>query len=88
MEEIGSNREDEILSSKQRLDACDLLCFVYDTSDVNSFEYVASLRVSKSDHAWMSMVYLYRYIGKVQGGSYTYCICSYKMRAGFGDSAL
>lgn len=49
MEEIGSNREDEILSSKQRLDACDLLCFVYDTSDVNSFEYVASLRVSKSD---------------------------------------
>ncbi|CDH57580.1 mitochondrial rho 1 [Lichtheimia corymbifera JMRC:FSU:9682] len=51
MEEIGSNREDEILSSKQRLDACDLLCFVYDTSDVNSFEYVASLREKyKVDH--------------------------------------
>lgn len=56
MEEIGSNREDEILSSKQRLDACDLLCFVYDTSDVNSFEYVASLRVSTSDNAWMLMI--------------------------------
>lgn len=46
MEEIGPNREAEILSSKQKLEACDLLCFVYDTSDVNSFGYVASLRVS------------------------------------------
>ena len=45
MEEIGASREAEILSSKQRLEACDLLCFVYDTSDVNSFGYVASLRV-------------------------------------------
>lgn len=45
MEEIAANREAEILSSKQRLEACDLLCFVYDTSDVNSFGYVASLRV-------------------------------------------
>ncbi|KAI9312446.1 EF hand associated-domain-containing protein [Dichotomocladium elegans] len=44
MEEIGSSREAEILSSKHRLEACDLLCFVYDTSDVNSFGYVASLR--------------------------------------------
>ena len=45
MEEIGASREAEILSDKQRLEACDLLCFVYDTSDVNSFGYVASLRV-------------------------------------------
>ncbi|ORY98533.1 EF hand associated-domain-containing protein [Syncephalastrum racemosum] len=51
MEEIGPNREAEILSSKQRLEACDLLCFVYDTSDVNSFGYVASLRNKyKIDH--------------------------------------
>lgn len=87
MEEIGSNREDEILSSKQRLDACDLLCFVYDTSDVNSFEYVASLRVSKSDIDKVP-IYSSQFIGKVQGGSYTYCICSHKVRVGFGDSAL
>ncbi|KAL1933375.1 hypothetical protein VTP01DRAFT_7465 [Rhizomucor pusillus] len=51
MEEIAANREAEILSSKQRLEACDLLCFVYDTSDVNSFGYVASLREKyKIDH--------------------------------------
>ncbi|KAI7856736.1 EF hand associated-domain-containing protein [Circinella umbellata] len=51
MEEIGASREAEILSDKQRLEACDLLCFVYDTSDVNSFGYVASLREKyKIDH--------------------------------------
>ncbi|KAI7869486.1 EF hand associated-domain-containing protein [Spinellus fusiger] len=44
MQEIGADQEADILSSKKRLDACDLLCFVYNTSDVNSFGYVASLR--------------------------------------------
>ncbi|ORZ18824.1 EF hand associated-domain-containing protein [Absidia repens] len=51
MEEVGAKREVEILSSKKRLDACDLLCFVYDTSDVNSFGYLANLREKyKLDH--------------------------------------
>lgn len=46
MQEVGTKNEAEFLSNKKRLDACDLLCFVYDTSDVSSFEYVAALRVS------------------------------------------
>ncbi|KAI8328373.1 EF hand associated-domain-containing protein [Chlamydoabsidia padenii] len=51
LEEVGAKREVEILSSKKRLDACDLLCFVYDTSDVNSFGYLANLREKyKLDH--------------------------------------
>ncbi|KAI8093282.1 EF hand associated-domain-containing protein [Halteromyces radiatus] len=51
LEEVGAQREAEILSSKKRLEACDLLCFVYDTSDVNSFEYLANLREKyKLDH--------------------------------------
>ncbi|KAI9304852.1 EF hand associated-domain-containing protein [Cunninghamella echinulata] len=51
MEEIGAEREAAILSSKKKLEACDLLCFVYDTSDVNSFSYLASLREKyKLDH--------------------------------------
>ncbi|CAO3622675.1 unnamed protein product [Cunninghamella blakesleeana] len=51
MEEIGADREGAILSSKKKLEACDLLCFVYDTSDVNSFSYLASLREKyKLDH--------------------------------------
>lgn len=50
LEEVCASREAEILSNKQRLEACDLLCFVYDTSDVNSFGYVASLRVCFTRH--------------------------------------
>lgn len=46
MQEVEPKQVSEILSSKKRLDQCDLLCFVYDTSDANSFEYVAALRVS------------------------------------------
>ncbi|KAI8059637.1 EF hand associated-domain-containing protein [Gongronella butleri] len=51
MEEIGAEREAEVLSSKKRLEACDLLCFVYDTSNAHSFDYLASLREKyKLDH--------------------------------------
>lgn len=46
MQEVEPSQVAEILSSKKRLEQCDLLCFVYDTSDANSFEYVAALRVS------------------------------------------
>lgn len=45
MQEVEPSQVSEILSSKKKLDKCDLLCFVYDTSDANSFGYVAALRV-------------------------------------------
>lgn len=47
MEEIGTQYEAEVLHNKKRLDKCDLLCFVFDSSDVNSFSYVVNLRVSE-----------------------------------------
>ncbi|KAI8346784.1 EF hand associated-domain-containing protein [Blakeslea trispora] len=51
MQEIESSQVPEILSSKRKLDQCDLLCLVYDTSDASSFEYVATLREKyKIDH--------------------------------------
>jgi len=46
MEEFGSQYEAEVLSNKKSLDRSDLLCFVFDSSDVNSFAYVVNLRVS------------------------------------------
>lgn len=46
MEEFGTQYEAEVLQNKKKLDKCDLLCFVFDSSDVNSFAYVANLRVS------------------------------------------
>ncbi|ORE09753.1 mitochondrial Rho GTPase [Rhizopus microsporus var. microsporus] len=51
MQEVESSRVSEILSNKRKLEQCDLLCFVYDTSDANSFGYVAALREKyKIDH--------------------------------------
>ncbi|KAG9306215.1 hypothetical protein G9A89_016119 [Geosiphon pyriformis] len=44
LQEFGSKYEEEILQNKRRMEACDLLCFVYDSSDVNSFSYVVELR--------------------------------------------
>ncbi|KAJ3261803.1 ERMES complex Ca(2+)-binding regulatory GTPase gem1 [Boothiomyces macroporosus] len=45
MQEFGPNLEAEILQNKKKLDACDLICMVYDSGDANSFAYLAALRV-------------------------------------------
>ncbi|RCI02512.1 ERMES complex Ca(2+)-binding regulatory GTPase gem1, partial [Rhizopus stolonifer] len=51
MQEIESSQVQDVLSNKRKLDQCDLLCLVYDTSDANSFDYVATLREKYSiDH--------------------------------------
>lgn len=57
MQEVEPKQVSEILSSKKRLDQCDLLCFVYDTSDANSFEYVAALRVKLGLYSGEEHVY-------------------------------
>ncbi|CAI2168666.1 3676_t:CDS:10 [Funneliformis geosporum] len=44
LQEFGSKYEAEILQNKRKMEACDLLCFVFDSSDVNSFSYIVELR--------------------------------------------
>ncbi|KAJ3041842.1 ERMES complex Ca(2+)-binding regulatory GTPase gem1 [Rhizophlyctis rosea] len=44
MQEFGPQFDSEILQNKKKLEACDVLCFLYDSGDVNSFAYVANLR--------------------------------------------
>ncbi|KAJ3123999.1 ERMES complex Ca(2+)-binding regulatory GTPase gem1 [Physocladia obscura] len=44
MQEFGANYETEILQNKKKLESCDVICFVYDSGDVNSFAHVANLR--------------------------------------------
>ncbi|CAJ0823007.1 13730_t:CDS:2 [Entrophospora sp. SA101] len=44
MQEFGSRYEAEILQNKRKLDNCDLLCFVYDSNDADSFSYIVELR--------------------------------------------
>ncbi|GAA99671.1 uncharacterized protein L969DRAFT_48031 [Mixia osmundae IAM 14324] len=44
LQEFGSNYESEILRSSKKLNLADVLVFVYDSSDTNSFSYVSNLR--------------------------------------------
>ncbi|KAL1922288.1 uncharacterized protein VTP21DRAFT_9827 [Calcarisporiella thermophila] len=44
MQEFGSKYEADVLQSRKKLDLCDLLLFVYDSSDANSFAHIANLR--------------------------------------------
>ena len=49
MEEYGSQFDTTVLQNRRKLEACDVLCFVYDSGDANSFAYVANLRVCGLD---------------------------------------
>jgi len=44
MQEFGNNNEIEVLKDRKQLDLADVIVFVYDSSDVNSFAYIAGLR--------------------------------------------
>lgn len=43
LEELGE-LEPEILSNKSHLDKCDVICYTYDSSDPNSFQYLIDIR--------------------------------------------
>ena len=43
LEELGE-LEPAILENKSRLDQCDIICYVYDSSDPESFQYLVELR--------------------------------------------
>jgi hypothetical protein len=47
LSEIPSNGKDqEVLLDKKRLESeCDVIAFLYDSADPNSFQYVANLQV-------------------------------------------
>ncbi|OUM64827.1 hypothetical protein PIROE2DRAFT_8287 [Piromyces sp. E2] len=44
MQEFGNDNEADILKDRSKLDLADVIIFVYDSSDVNSFAYIAGLR--------------------------------------------
>jgi mitochondrial Rho GTPase 1 len=48
MQEFGPNVDAEVLQNRKRMESCDVICLVYDSADVNSFAYVASLLVCSS----------------------------------------
>ncbi|GJN94539.1 hypothetical protein Rhopal_007622-T1 [Rhodotorula paludigena] len=44
LQEFGSTYESEVLRNKKKLELADVLIFVYDSSDTNSFSYLSNLR--------------------------------------------
>jgi len=48
MQEFGSNYEAETLRNSKRTDLADVIVYIYDSSDTNSFSYISNLRVSIS----------------------------------------
>ncbi|KAJ1553094.1 ERMES complex Ca(2+)-binding regulatory GTPase gem1, partial [Nowakowskiella sp. JEL0078] len=44
MQEFGPGFDREVFQNRKLMEACDMLCFVYDSADANSFTYVANLR--------------------------------------------
>ena len=46
LQEFGSRYEAEVLRSSKKTDMADIIIYVYDSSDTNSFSYISNLRVS------------------------------------------
>ncbi|KZT55454.1 mitochondrial Rho GTPase [Calocera cornea HHB12733] len=44
LQEFGSKYESEVLRNQKKLDMADLIVFVHDSSDTNSFSYISNLR--------------------------------------------
>lgn len=45
MQEFGSRYEAEVLKSTKKTDLADVIVYVHDSSDTNSFSYISNLRV-------------------------------------------
>jgi mitochondrial Rho GTPase 1 len=46
LQEFGSKYEPEVLRHSKKADLADVIVYVYDSSDTNSFSYISNLRVS------------------------------------------
>lgn len=49
LQEFGSKYEPEALRSSKKTDLADVIVYVYDSSDTNSFSYISNLRVRMLD---------------------------------------
>lgn len=57
LEELGE-LEPAILENRARLDACDLICYTYDSSDPDSFSHIVDLRASVPQLDDMPSIYV------------------------------
>ena len=77
LQEFGSKYEPEALRSSKKTDLADVIIYVYDSSDTNSFSYISNLRVSACTSAKLSTL-INSLSATVQSESHSYVICSYE----------
>jgi hypothetical protein len=51
LQEFGSTYEAETLRNTKKTDLADVVVYVHDSSDTNSFSYISNLRVSRSRYS-------------------------------------
>jgi Ras family protein T1 len=55
LQEFGSKYESETLRSSKKTDIADVIVYVHDSSDTNSFSYISNLRVIRPFHSLFTM---------------------------------
>lgn len=52
LQEFGSKYEAETLRNPKKTDLADVIVYVHDSSDTNSFSYISNLRVRRFRSSW------------------------------------
>ena len=63
MQEFGFNYEDEMLRNPKRTDLADVIVYIYDSSDTNSFSYISDRRVSIHPACQTPLVHIWSLCG-------------------------
>jgi Ras family protein T1 len=61
VQEVAPGEAKTILDDKSKLNKADVLCFVYDISDANSFSYIVNLRVRLNGKLLYTYIHVYYY---------------------------
>lgn len=84
LQEFGSKYESEALRNQKKLDLADVLIYVYDSSDTNSFSYISNLRVSVRDGLYVAYIDVmsFRPTATILAGPYPKRFRCYQIRHG------
>jgi len=80
LQEFGSKYESETLRNSKKLDMADIIIYVHDSSDTNSFSYISNLRVSP--FLLISPVdTMLIFPATILSGPYPSCVCRHQIRS-------
>lgn len=71
LQEFGSKYEAETLRNPKKTDLADVIVYVYDSSDTNSFSYISNLRVRSWKYSTQSGCLTSLWTATIQSRSHT-----------------